>query len=164
MVRKEVVKKRGCSWGGKRQEAWRVMVEERQGGHEAWKWSVATVRNKPIRASWNVLSVGTRRWKLSVLWNLEKMNCLVRQFPWCHPFYLSHAFPWCLWIMFLVVFLNSNKAEGGSISLSLPWPQFQPAVQQTGQWPQECQGERMDGSCKSSTAASKTKTHKSGSV
>lgn len=67
---------------------------------------------------------------------------------------LSHCPPLqCLLVVFSVFFLNSNKAECGSIqfmylvSLSRLWPQSQPAVQQTlangHEW---CQEESKDGS------------------
>lgn len=38
MVRKEVVKKRGCSWAGKdKRPGGRWERKVRQGGHETWK-------------------------------------------------------------------------------------------------------------------------------
>lgn len=103
----------------------------------------------------------------------KRWIALLGSFQGAIPTTSLSAHPQCLSIVFLVVvFLNNNKAEWESIqfvymvTLSLPWPQCQPAVQQT--LPMATRGIKeklwMD-SCKPISAARKTTwNHKRGLV
>lgn len=79
---------------------------------------------------------GGENW--SILWNYQEIIALLYTFQSTMPTTSLTALLQCLLICVLVVvFLNSNKAERESnqflnmANSSLPWPQCQPAVQQT---------------------------------